>query len=365
MRYLHIVSAFAAEAWALQPEKLETIAAFLAHKAAGGEFTAEEIEARISNRRASDVARVNGDIAVLPMIGVISQRMDMLAQTSGGVSTDQLGRDLAAAVADDTIKAIVLDVDSPGGGVFGVQELASQIKAARDVKPVIAQVNSRMASAAYWLGSQADEIVVTPGGEAGSIGVYTVHEDITKMLDQAGVKATIVQGGENKTELSGLSPLSESAKAALQARVDTNYGAFVRAVADGRKTTQSMVKDRFGQGRMYGADELVSRGMADRVATMDETIARLGGQPARASAGRSMRSAFASGETPQLKTIEEYLRDGGFSNDLATAFVSLGKGAFRPRESGDEANRKKALEAIPRLQAQIDEIAKTLTLERK
>jgi signal peptide peptidase SppA len=233
----------------------------------------------------------------------------------------------------------VLDIHSPGGSTFGVQELAAEIFAARGVKPVIAQVNSQCASAAYWLASQADEIVVTPSGEAGSIGVYTVHEDVTKAMEMAGVKATIVKGGANKTELSGLQPLSDDAREALQARVGLTAKIFNETVAQGRGVDVGVVLDRFGQGRMYDAPELLKRGMVDRVATLRETLARLGAPATvtRGAPGRALRQAFAAGEPVKLALIEEHLREGGFPDALATAFVSRGKGALRQGDPGEEA----------------------------
>lgn len=353
MRYLHLISAFAAEPWALQRDKLHAMSSFLAFKAAGGDLSADEVQARIDGRREAAVAKRAGDIAVLPVVGVITQRIGMMEEVSGGASTDALGAQLRGALNDEAVKAVVLDIDSPGGGVFGVQELGAMILANRGGKPIIAQVNSRCASAAYWLASQADEIVVTPSGEAGSIGVYCVHDDITQMLADAGIKPTIVEAGEFKTELSGLKPLTEEARAALQKRVDFSYNQFVTAVAAGRGVSTEKVLERFGQGRMFDAPELVKRGMADRIGTLDETLVRLGAAPVRGQAGAQMRQAFAAGETPAPKLIEEHLRDGGFPNALATAFVSVGKSAFRQGDPGDEANRK-AVAALERLGAELD-----------
>lgn len=339
MRYLHILSAFAAEPWAMQREKLEAISGFLTFKARGGNYTPEEVQAKIDGRTVAAVARAPGDIAVIPIMGAISQRMGMMEDISGGCSTDALCSQIQSARADDTIKAVVLDMHTPGGSTYGVQECAAEIFATRGVKPIIAQVNSMCASAGYWLASQAEEIVVTPGGEAGSIGVYAVHEDISKMLEQDGIKPTIVKAGDNKAELSGLTPLSADALAALQARVDESYRAFVSAVAAGRNTSVGNVNDRFGQGRMFGAADLLDRGMADKIGTLGDTLARLGAPmtPARGGPGRQMRMAFAAGDTPSLKLFEDHLRDAGVPVALATAFVSLGKGALRQGDLGEEA----------------------------
>jgi signal peptide peptidase SppA len=337
MQYLRILAAFAGQPWAMQPEKIEAISTFLMFKARGGKLTDEEIQARISDRRANDTVNAPGGVAVLPVHGVISQRLGMMQDISGGTSTDALAQQFDAALADDTIKAIVFSHDSPGGGTYGVDELASKIRGARGVKPIIAQVDSLSASASYYLASQADEIVVTPGGEAGSIGVYSVHEDISKMLESEGVKPTLIRGqnGVHKAETIGIKPLSEEAHDYLQQRVDRAEEAFIKAVAAGRKVTQAQVRDNFGKGRMFGAEELVKRGMADRVGTMQETLQRFGAAGPRYGAAANARRMFAAGENPSLSQIEEVLRDAGFPNALATAFVSRGKGALQS-DSGPE-----------------------------
>jgi signal peptide peptidase SppA len=339
MRYLHIISAFAAEAWAMQPEKLQAIADFLAFKAHGGHLSEEEIQARVDGRSAAAVARREGDVAVMPLVGMISHRASMVdnASTSGGVAADQFGRRFDAFVQDDTVKTIIFDIDSAGGTVHGIEPLADKIRGARGAKPIIAQVNTKAASAAYWLACQADEIVLTPGAEAGSIGVFTVHEDISEKLAKDGVKPTLIKAGANKAELNNLAPLAAEARQALQVRIDAAYRSFVRSVAAGRGITASQVEDRFGQGRMFGQADLLDRGMVDRVATLEETIARFGGAPAQRAQQRS-RETFAAGENPSLSVVEEVLRDAGFPKTLAVDFVSRGKGAFRRGDPGAEAN---------------------------
>lgn len=337
MRYEHIISAFAAEPWAMQREKLEAITRFMAFKARGGHLSPLEVQANIEGRRDGAAARAAGDVMILPVYGVMSQRASMLQDISGGASTEQIGAAFRAAVADDSVRAIVMDYDSPGGSTFGVEDLASEIRAARGVKPIIAQVNSLCASAAYWIACQADEIVVTPGGVAGSIGVYAVHEDISEMLANDGIKPTLIRGrlGPNKAELNGLGPLSDNALAALQERIDQAEASFVADVAAGRGVSTSAVVSKFGGGRVFNAEELVSRGMADRVAPLRDTLARLGSAPPRPNAAGQSRQAFAKGDNPTLAQIEDVLRDAGFPNALAVAFVSHGKGALRS-ESGPE-----------------------------
>ncbi|WP_416065409.1 S49 family peptidase [Rhizobium sp. ZK1] len=339
MHYLRILAAFAGQPWAMQPEKLEIVSSFLMFKARGGSFTADEVQARIGDSRNPDRAEPQAGIAILPVHGVISQRMAMMQDVSGGggTSTEALSQLFRAALADESVKAIVFSHDSPGGGTYGVDELATEIRNARGVKPIIAQVDSLSASASYYLASQADEIVVTPGGEAGSIGVYSVHEDISRLLEKEGVKPTLIraQHGIYKAETANISPLSTDARDYLQQRVNLAEEAFINAVAAGRRVSAATVRDNFGKGRMFGAQELVKRGMADRIGTMQDTLQRLGVSSPKMGASANSRRMFAAGETPPLSQIEDVLREAGFPNALATAFVSRGKGALQS-DSGPE-----------------------------
>ncbi|GJD64412.1 S49 family peptidase [Methylobacterium frigidaeris] len=275
----HILAAAASQPWALMPEKLAEIQAFLALRADGARFSREEIQARIGPGRTGEPAASSGVVAVIPIVGIISQRMNMLADISGpgGTSTDRVGAAFRRAMADPNVKAIVFDVDSPGGGCFGTQELADEIFAARGRKPIVAQVNSLAASAAYWIISSASEIVATPGGEVGSIGVYGSHSDMSAMMEKAGIRKTLVSAGEFKVEGNPLEPLGEEARAYMQKRVNEVYGDFVRAVARGRGVTPARVRAEYGKGRTMGAREAARLGMVDRVATMQETLRRFGG----------------------------------------------------------------------------------------
>ncbi|MDB5582153.1 MAG: Peptidase [Bradyrhizobium sp.] len=293
MKYAHILAAMASEYWAVDPVKLQTIVGFLAVQASGEKFSAEEIEARIAPQTAKAVARREGAVAIIPVRGVLSNRMSMMGEVSGGggASAEALAAQLRSAIGDEGVKAIILDVDSPGGNVHGTDEVAALIEGNRGGKPIIAQVNANAASAAYWITASADEVVVTPSGEVGSIGVYTIHDDISAALEKLGVKKTLIGAGKFKGESAPFMPLSEEAMAYTQSRVDAHYSAFVDRVARGRNVSTDAVRNGFGQGRMVGAKEAVAQGMVDRIATMNETLARYGVGPSAAQPGKK---AFAT-----------------------------------------------------------------------
>jgi len=274
-KYSHIISEVCRKPWAILPEKLAVIAQFIRMSAAGEKLSEEEIQASMSaGSRVSP--KSSGAVAVIPVYGTISRRMNMMSRMSGGTSIEQLTASFRQAMSDPSVKAIVLNVDSPGGSVDGVPELGAEILAARAQKKTIAVSDTMAASAAYWLASACDELVVTPSGSVGSIGVFAVHEDYSKALETEGVSVTLVSAGKYKTEGNPYQALSSEAKDALQSDVDKFYGMFVKAVAQGRRTTQETVKNGYGEGRMVMAQDAVKEGMADRVATLDQVLADLG-----------------------------------------------------------------------------------------
>ncbi len=277
MKYQHIVNAVYNQPWALLPSMYSTIMDLIAFRAAGNILTEEQIQERIGAATPRSQTR-SGAVAVLPLFGVMSQRMNMMSAMSGGTSTELFGKMFKDAVNDPGISGIVMDIDSPGGSVFGVQELAQTIMDARGTKPIIAFANSMAASAAFWVASAADEIVVTPSGQVGSIGVLTAHSDLSVALDAAGEKITLISAGKKKVDANPTEPLSAEAKADLQATVDTYYTSFVGAVAKGRGVSPADVRGGFGEGGMVGAAEAVKLNMADRVGTLETAISRAAGR---------------------------------------------------------------------------------------
>lgn len=166
------------------------------------------------------------------------------------------------ALADPSVKTIDLEIDSPGGSVLGLPETAEVIRAANKAKPVRAHVVGIAASAAYWLASQASTISLTPSGEVGSVGVLDLHADISKALDNAGVKVTAVTAGEHKVERAPFNPLSDDAKAHMQSGVDAWYSDFLSAIRRGRGARVSATGN-FGGGRMLSSRDALAAGMVD------------------------------------------------------------------------------------------------------
>lgn len=228
--------------------------------------------ASLSRAIATPTAPPDG-IAVVPVHGVITQRSSFYSDLFGGTSLDRLQATLAQLRDDSAVRTIVLHVNSPGGGVYGVDETAELIAEVGKRKRVVAFTDGLMASAAYWLASAAAHIVATPSAEIGSIGVYAIHLDYSAKIASDGITVTLVKAGEHKAEANPYQPLSDEDREAMQSRIDAYHSMFTRRVAKGRGVAIDQVRgEAFGAGRVVGAATAVSAGMADEIGSFADVL---------------------------------------------------------------------------------------------
>lgn len=270
--------------WAILPERL---AAMLD---AAGHVRAEVYEAAVEAATRRQARQNTGSVARIPIYGAIEPKASIFTLLFGGSAVDLIQAQFDAALADPDTKAILLDIDSPGGSVYGIPELARSIRAARGQKPILSIANAEAASAAYYIGSQADEFSVTPSGQVGSIGVVYLHTDLTGMAEAEGVKFTIFRSQERKADVNPYEALSDEAAADIQSKVDAYDRMFVQDVARGRGVSVEKVRADYGQGRMLLAADALKAGMVDRVETVEQAAARL------SRGGVAVRQAPAASE---------------------------------------------------------------------
>lgn len=206
-------------------------------------------------------------LAFIPVRGVLLNRF-------GGAYSDVTGyqairRMFQAAEAAPDVRGIVFDHNSPGGDAQGVFELAAEIRAAK--KPTAAVVDANAYSASYALASAAGRIYVTPSGGVGSVGVYTMHVDMSKMLADYGVDVTLVFSGDHKVDGNPFEPLPDDVRGDMQARIDARRQEFAAQVATGRNMTAEAVLAT--EARTYSAAEGVEVGFADAVMAPQEALA--------------------------------------------------------------------------------------------
>ncbi|AMV30069.1 Putative signal peptide peptidase SppA [Gemmata sp. SH-PL17] len=275
--YPHVLAAFYGSPWAIIPSKLQEIEAVLWRRVAGGAQKAESLafddsDFEPSSSQEKKPYKLQGAAAIIPVHGTITPRPSVFASWSGGASAEGVGRAVEQAAADPQAEAIVLDIDSPGGSVFGMPEAAAKILAARKSKPIYAVANHVAASAAYWIATQAHTIAVTPAGQVGSVGVVWAHTDVSAFDEKLGYKTTYITAGTYKAEGAAEYPLTPGARDEMQRVVNEYYAMFVGAVAKGRGVKADRVERDFGQGRMRLAAEAVELKMADRVATLEQVV---------------------------------------------------------------------------------------------
>jgi signal peptide peptidase SppA len=269
--------------------RVEALAATFALRMAAIKGDAAAIREVAAGARRDRATRQRGRIAVLGILGPLVYRGSELSDFAGFASTATISAQFDQAIASPEVKAIVLDVDSVGGELAGVKELADKIYVARGKKPIVAVANTEAGSAAYWIATAADELVVTPSGQVGGVGALAIHIDVSAANEKLGLKPTYVTYGEHKAEFTPDRPLSPEARAEAQRVVDTIGRQFESDVARNWRIPVDVARIRFGGGRMFVAKEAVARKLADRVETLEQTIRRVASSSSWTGRGHSQR----------------------------------------------------------------------------
>ncbi len=258
----------------------------------------------------------SGAVAVVPVFGPITKRDTMFTQLLGGTSTNRLSAQMRQLAVDDSISHVILNVDSPGGTISGLPELAADVRALAAVKPVTAISNDLNASAAYWISAQATTIVASPESHTGSIGVFGVHEDLSGAAEQAGVKVEVFSTSEAKAGANPFVPLTDETRENMQALVDSAGDLFVADVAKGRGVSAATVRNDFGDGLIFDAKGALKAGLIDRIGTFNDTVARVAG-----SRGNRAESDFdVEAETGlSVEADAEIIASGAPSEDVEAA----------------------------------------------
>ncbi len=291
-----VLAALESELWAITPEGLEQIIA-IAQGCGDLEAVAAKLGGRLPNTR--NVQNRDG-VAVIPVIGPIFRYANVFTEISGATSIQTLATDFSAALADPAIKAIVLEVDSPGGMAAGVSEFAAMVRAGTAKKPVVAYVSNFGASAGYWIPSAAQKIVVADTAMLGSIGMV-LRVGITK--DSGTVEIVSSQSPFKRVDAS-----TDDGRDRIQATVDAMAAVFVESVARYRGVSVDHVLFNFGQGSLLVGRDAVQAGLADQLGSLESTIKQLqslasnGGNPPIPSTQHSTPQA------PSAMLEEQHLR---------------------------------------------------------
>jgi len=264
--------------------------------------------------------RVDSGVAIIPMRGALITDGPFIGSMWGATSYEGLRAELRRAADDPKVERIVLAINSPGGMVAGIDGAAAAINDAKAKKPVIAVVEGMAASAAYWLASQADEIVMTPLSEVGSIGVVSMHVDMSAALERAGIDVSLIHSGRYKVDGNPYEPLSEATRADMQAETDRLRLEFARAVAAGRGEKFGADVALATEARMFAASDAVEKGMADKVGSIDSVIPNRGVLSGRAIARRGVSMSKTEGAAgAEVPVISQASHEAAVSQASASA----------------------------------------------
>jgi signal peptide peptidase SppA len=232
--------------------------------------------------------------AIVPLWGVLTMHGGWFSS-----SLNQFASTITKLDQNEAVQTIIVHVNSPGGSVSGTIEAANALRAVRErgATRTITVAEPMMASAALWVGTASAEVVVTPSGDAGSVGVISMYENWQKALEMMGIEINIMRSPANKARFSGVEPLDDSMREVMQTRNAAAYGLFLDAMAKNRNVTAKQAEKRFGNGEMLSAAEAKAEGLIDRVATFSEVIAGV-------TKKRSSGGVRAEDEAPQ-PTAEE------------------------------------------------------------
>lgn len=222
------------------------------------------------------MAELVEDVAVITISGALVPGTSRWNKYMGVTGYGEIREAVVKAAEMENVKSILLDIDSPGGAVTGVGEMASFLKKVdADYKPIYATTGSIMASGGYWLGSSARSITAAELSEVGSIGVIAVHREYTKMLQDAGITTKVIRKGKYKALGNPYEKLSPEAEAKIERELSAVYDVFTRTVAENRGKTQQFVLDNAAEGQVFFGREAKEVGLVDVVGTFDDALSAL------------------------------------------------------------------------------------------
>ena len=252
--------------------KLEAILAVIGPRI-GIEAPAPAVMNGDGRRRGTTYLVTPEGIVVIPVFGTLVKRAGAVEAASGLTSYGHLEEEIMDAATDPGVRAVLLDIDSPGGEAAGVFDLSDLVHEARSLKPVWAVADEEAFSGAYAIASAAERLIVPRTGGLGSIGVVAVHVDRSARDAMEGFRTTTVYAGAAKNEFNPHETLKDGARRTLQTEVDRVYRLFVNTVARNRGLTADAV--RATEARLFFGEDAVAAGLADEVGTLRSAFAAL------------------------------------------------------------------------------------------
>lgn len=278
MNLPHIISKVLRDPWLITEAKHFAIMNALEGKL-GGNFTAlddygDEEPDDSDRNQYREFQTATGNIAVIPIHGILGKHLSSLEIACGGCSLDTIQNQLKTVASSSRISQVLLDINSPGGTVVGTPETAALVAQVNETKPVWAFTDSDCCSAALWLASQARLFYSTESADVGSVGVRMILLDVTRQLEEDGVKVNAIYSGKYKLLGASFKSLEPDERELLQAESDRIYQQFKKEV-----TAVRPVEAENLQGQIFAGEEAAGIGMTDGVVmNIEETISAMTGK---------------------------------------------------------------------------------------
>jgi protease-4 len=202
---------------------------------------------------------------------LLKERVALVRVEGPILQSKNIVEEIKGYIKDKSVKAIVLRVDSPGGGVVPSQEIYAEVKNASVQKKVIVSMGSVAASGGYYIASPANRIIANPGTLTGSIGVIMEIPNIKGLMDKIGIKTEVIKSGRHKDIASVFRDIGKEERAILQGVMDDVHGQFIKAVSDGRKIPIEDVR-KIADGRIFSGNQALKAGLVDELGDLEHAI---------------------------------------------------------------------------------------------
>lgn len=282
-----------------------------------------------------DSGAFSDEIAHISMIGPITRYSGFCSRLFGGVGIDAMTSRLNELENDDAVKAIVMEIDSPGGQAAGIADFADKVRSLSLKKPIISFVSDIGASAAYWIASASTKIVVSQTASVGSIGVYAAITDNTEAMQKQGYKEITFVSSQSPKKRPDFT--SDEGKSQIQAQIDTLASVFIDSVAKFRGVDSETVQAKFGQGDVVFAQDAVDRGMADAVGTIEDAFKLASGMIQSRATNQSLSTQLSKPNNGGCKAMTR--------DEILSQFPEAAAEIARVSAS-EERERIRAIEAL-------------------
>lgn len=325
--------------WAIRPESVGQSLADV--RSLRSQAPASPLNARrgIYVKPGQSFARRIGRVGLVPVLGPLVAR-----ESRQYFSYDEIARDLSLLAGDDEIDSIILDINSPGGMVSGIEVAGDAIAQARQVKPVVAYVDGIGASAAYWIASAAETVVASQTALIGSVGALISYFEMDGILTKLGARKVEVLAAVSPAKR--LDPESDQGRAELQAIVDDAGEMFLETLQENRGQSRDMILQNYGQGLVFAAREARERGLVDAIQPLESLVTQMAErEPSTQTAGSA-----AANPTQESNPMTTKNRTAG--SDVASADPNA---AAQPAAVSLDEYRAQNPEAAAQIDRQIAE----------